>query len=187
MKNKIKLMSEQELEKLKFPIGKWNRKEDFTSEETNRYINVIEEFPSKLRKTVENLNIKQLDTAYRPEGWTIKQVIHHVGDSHMNAFMRIKLALTEEHPAIKPYFEDRWANLADYNSTPIKVSLDLLDNLHIRWVILLRSLSETELEREYFHPENSEDFSIRQAIHLYAWHCSHHLAHITELKKRMEW
>jgi hypothetical protein len=179
-------MTEQELEKLKYPIGQWSRKEDYSAEETNRYINVIEEFPAKIRKTVEKLTITQLDAAYRPEGWTVRQVIHHVADSHMNAFMRIKLALTEEHPSIKPYFEERWAKLADYKSEP-NVSLDLLDNLHKRWVMLLRSLNESELELKYFHPESNEDFSVRQVIHLYAWHCSHHLAHITELKKRKEW
>ncbi len=179
-------MTEQELEKLKYPIGKWRQQKDYNSEETNRYINVIEEFPAKLRKTAGKMTITQLDTAYRPDGWTIRQVIHHLADSHMNAFMRIKLALTEDLPSIKPYFEDRWAKLADYKCEP-DVSFDLIDNLHKRWVALLRSLNESELDRKYFHPETGKEVSIRQVIHLYAWHCSHHLAHIEDLKKRKEW
>jgi len=180
-------MTEKELEKLKYPIGKYNIKDNYSAEEVRRFINVIEEFPAKLRGAVKNLNAGQLDTPYRFEGWNSRQVIHHIADSHMNAYIRIKLALTEDTPTIKPYFEDRWAKLEDYKTTPLEVSHSLIENLHKRWVILLRSIPETNLKRKFYHPEYKEETTIEQAINIYAWHCSHHLAHITGLKERMGW
>src|SRR5260221_252966 len=142
-------MDVHELEKLKYPVGKFPMKSNFTQEEISNNIKTIEDFPAKLRNIVEKMTDSQLNTPYRPGGWNARQVVHHVGDSHMNAFSRIKLALTEDAPIIKPYFEDRWAELADYKDTPIEISLILLESLHKRWVILLNSLTPEDLKKSF--------------------------------------
>ena len=180
-------MTEQELHKLRFPIGEYSPQKNISDADIKKHIAVIEAFPDKLRNAVDNLTEDQLNTPYRPNGWNVKQVVHHVVDSHMNSFMRFKLALTEDVPAIKPYFEDRWAELEDYKSTPLEVSLDLLDNLHKRWVILLKSLTPEQLKRTFYHPEHERKIPLDEFIGLYSWHSEHHLAHITNLKKRMDW
>jgi hypothetical protein len=180
-------MTDQELYKLKYPIGPMPVQTEFSSKEISDNIKTIEDFPDKLRKAVETLTEEQLDTLYRPGGWSIRQVVHHVGDSHLNVFIRIKLALTEDTPTIKPYFEDRWAELADYKDTPIEVSLDLLDSLHKRFIVLLRSLTPEQMKRRFNHPEHNKKFSVEELINIYAWHSKHHLAHITGLKERMGW
>ena len=180
-------MDTLEVEKLKFPVGKMPMESKFTQEEILNNIKTIEEFPANIRKAVKDLTDEQLDTPYRPGGWTPRILVHHVGDSHMNAFMRCKLALTEDSPTIKPYFEDRWAELADYKNTPVEISLVLLDNLHKRWVILLNSLTSADMKKDFIHPEHNTKFSVEQVINLYAWHSRHHLAHITNLKERMGW
>jgi hypothetical protein len=180
-------LTEQELEKLKYPIGRMPEKSEFTSGEILANISVIEKFPALLRAAVTGLSDEQLNTPYREGGWTSRILVHHVGDSHMNAFMRCKLALTEEAPVIKPYFEDRWAGLADYSATPLEVSLALLEALHKRWVVLARSLSDEQMLRTYIHPEYNIEFSVARVLDLYAWHSNHHLAHITRLKERMGW
>ena len=181
-------MTDRELEKLKYPIGiMLKEKADFTAGETERNIKTIEELPSKLRKAIDGLNDEQMDTPYRPGGWTSRILVHHLGDSHMHGYIRMKLALTEDTPTIKPYFEDRWAKLADYKETPVAVSLALVENLHLRWVIFLRSLKNSDLKRAYYHPEHNMKFTIEQAVYQYSWHSEHHLAHITELRKRTGW
>jgi uncharacterized damage-inducible protein DinB len=139
-----------------------------------------------MRTAVAGLSDEQLNTPYRPEGWTVRQVVHHVPESHMNSYVRFKLALTEEEPTIKPYFEDRWAQLDDANQAPVGLSLDLLDALHGRWVWFLRSLKDADFQRTFRHPELGT-VSLDRNIALYAWHGRHHVAHITSLRERMGW
>ena len=180
------MITTTDIEQLKFPIGKFSKPDSFTKELLALFISDIESFPQKLQQEVAHLNGQQLDTPYRPEGWTIRQVVHHCADSHMNSIIRFKLALTEEQPVIKPYFEDKWAELPDYK-LPIEPSLLLLEGLHFRWTILLKSFKEADLEKKFIHPEHSKEFRLNEAIGMYAWHCNHHLAHVTELKKREGW
>jgi hypothetical protein len=175
------------LEKLKYPIGKYKKPDTLTTEILYNYITDIESFPERLRVEVENLTDEHLDTQYRPNGWTIRQVVNHCADSHMNGLARLKLALTEDKPTIKPYMETLWAELPDSKTIPIEPALHILDGLHKRWAVLLKSLSQDDLKRIYIHPEHGREFQLEESIGLYAWHCSHHLAHITELKKRMNW
>jgi len=175
-----------DLEKLKFPIGKFTPLESYTKNDLDLFINDIESTPSQYRSETENLSDEQLDTQYRPEGWTLRQVIHHIPDSHMNALIRFKLALTEDNPTIRPYFEDRWAELSDYKM-PVETSLNLIENIHSRWVNVLRRMNEKDFEKTLFHPEHNKTFTLSQMLHNYAWHSKHHLAHITELKKSKGW
>lgn len=174
------------MEDLRYPVGKFEMPKEVTTEDRERFIREIAEAPALLRRAVAGLTPVQLDTPYRPDGWTVRQVVHHVPDSHLNSYVRFKLALTEDEPVIKPYFEDRWANLADSQQTPIEVSLSLLESLHERWVTLLRSLSEEELNRVFRHPEIGP-VRLEQNIALYAWHGRHHIAHITNLRKAKGW
>ncbi len=180
-------MTTQELEALKYPIGKYTKPESLTEEVLQDNINDIQSFPTRLREAVSNLNDAQLDTPYRPDGWTIRQVVHHCADSHMNSLIRFKLALTEDSPTIKPYYEERWAELADSKTMPIASGLTLLEGLHQRWIVLLNSLSEAEFKRTFIHPEHGKSFRLDENVGVYAWHCNHHLAHITSLKTRMQW
>lgn len=175
------------IEQLKYPIGKFKKPDLFSKELTLLHIKDIEEFPSKIKNAVSGLNNAQLDTPYREEGWTIRQVVHHCADSHMNSFTRFKLALTEDNPTIKPYFEERWAELADSKSLPVEASLKMIEGLHFRWVVLLKSLTEADLKRSFIHPESGRTISLNENLAIYSWHCKHHLAHITELRKRKSW
>jgi len=175
------------VDRFKYPIGVFRKPESITTEQLNSCINNIQSFPQLLTNEVSSLTKEQLDTPYRHDGWTIRQVVHHCADSHMNSFIRFKLALTEETPTIKPYHEDRWAELSDANTFPIEHSLTLLDGLHARWVALLTSLQTSDLKKTFIHPQNGEEICLDQNIVLYAWHCNHHLAHITSLKKRKGW
>jgi hypothetical protein len=175
------------IDELKYPMGKFVKPESFTPEILNHYIRNIESFPSRLRTEVEHLTDEQLDTRYRAGGWTIRQVVNHCADSHMNSFTRFKLALTEDTPTIKPYFEARWAELADSKNMPIEPALKILEGLHQRWVVILKSLTKEELEKKYIHPEQGKELRLDGTIGLYAWHCNHHLAHITTLKKTRNW
>lgn len=179
-------MAEHIEQDLRFPIGRLKIEGDITPDMISSFIKDIEEAPANLRKAVEGLNEKQLNTPYRPEGWTIRQVVHHLPDSHVNSYIRFKLALTEETPTIKPYDEAKWAQLADTMDTPVSVSLDFFANLHARWVILLKSLSPADLEKTFRHPDHGL-VTLKRTIALYAWHGKHHIAHITELRKRMGW
>jgi len=171
---------------LRYPIGKFTYEGLSTEEQKQEYINDIEQAPANLRAAVKDLSDQQLDTPYRPEGWTLRQVAHHVPDSHLNAYLRFKLALTEDAPTIKPYAEDRWAQLADTQTTPVEVSLTLLDSLHTRWVRLLRSLKVEDWRRTFRHPQLGE-VSLEKNLVLYAWHGRHHVAHITRLRERNGW
>ena len=173
-------------EDLRFPVGKFKKLENIDGALRSQFIQTIEELPKKLREAVNDLNEEQLETQYRPEGWTVKQVVHHVADSHANSLIRFKLGLTEEVPAIKPYFEDRWAELADSKHAPVELSLNQIDSIHGRWVLVLKSMAAGDFDRNLFHPEHGE-VSLNYMLSLYEWHCRHHLAHITELKKRENW
>ena len=170
----------------RFPIGKFHFDASSTAEQRTQLITNIEQTPAALRSAVQGLSPQQLDTPYREGGWTVRQVVHHVPDSHMNAYVRFKLALTEDEPTIKPYAEDRWADLADTQSTPPDVSLALLESLHHRWVRLLRSLTPDDWKRTFRHPELGV-ISLERNLALYSWHGKHHVAHVTELRKRMGW
>lgn len=169
----------------KYPIGLFQFAGEMTSHEIQSWIKDIEDLPGLLRKAVIGLGEKQLDTPYRLEGWTVRQVAHHLVDSHMNAYIRFKLALTEETPVIKPYEEAKWAELPDYQ-LPVEVSLSLLEALHLRWGTLLKSLSPADWEKQFIHPESGE-VSVGLNIGIYAWHGQHHLAHITSLCNRKGW
>ena len=170
----------------RFPIGKFHFEGPPSQDQRTKLIAEIEQAPAALRTAVKDLSAQQLDTPYRDGGWTVRQVVHHLPDSHMNAYVRWKLALTEDEPTIKPYAEDRWAQLADSQSTPVEVSLVLLESLHTRWVQLLRSLGAEDWKRQFRHPELGT-VSLEKNLTLYAWHGKHHVAHVTELRKRMGW
>lgn len=170
----------------RYPVGKFHFDGSQTEEQKSRLIDEIAQAPANLRTIVKDLSPQQLDTPYRDGGWTVRQVVHHVPDSHLNAYTRFKLALTEDEPTIKPYAEDRWAELADTRSTPIEISLELLESLHDRWVRLLRSLQPQDWKRAFRHPELGL-VSLEKNLSLYAWHGRHHVAHISELRKRMAW
>lgn len=171
---------------LSYPIGKFTFDGPAGEKQREQYIGEIEQVPTKLRAAVEGLSAKQLDTPYRPGGWTVRQVVHHVPDSHMNSYIRFKLALTEMEPTIKPYYEDRWAELEEARSAPIEISLALLDSLHKRWVLTLRAIKAEEWKRTFRHPELGS-MSLEKNLALYAWHGKHHVAHITSLRERMGW
>ncbi|MBU5210730.1 YfiT family bacillithiol transferase [Heyndrickxia sp. FSL K6-6286] len=170
---------------LRYPIGKFNVNGKVTTEIIEQWIKEIEELPTRLTEAVEGLNDVQLDTAYRSEGWTIRQVVHHIADSHLNSYTRFKLALTENNPTIKLYEEGKWAELPDSN-LPVEISLQLIDALHKRWVYLLRSMTSEDLEKTFYHSEFG-DMKLSVNIGIYAWHGRHHVAHITTLRDRLDW
>lgn len=174
---------EKDIEKLKYPIGKFKKPENITKEHIGNWLRIIDEFPAELNNEVKGLTEKELEKQYRPNGWTIKQVVNHCADSHMNSLIRFKLALTEETPTIKPYFENLWAELPDSKDYPIGDSLKILEGLHARWTTLLKHLNENDLERALFHPETKEKIPLKTNIGIYAWHCQHHLAHVINAKQ----
>jgi uncharacterized damage-inducible protein DinB len=171
---------------LRYPIGKFKYDGHLTEDQKRTFLDEIAQTPVKLRAAVKGLSDAQLDTPYRPDGWTVRQVVHHVPDSHINSYVRFKLALTEDEPTIKPYAEDRWAELADTKTTPVDVSLMLLESLHDCWVRLLRSLTPGEWKRTFRHPEMGA-MTLEKTLALYAWHGRHHVAHITGLRERNGW
>src|SRR5256885_6860419 len=170
----------------RYPIGKFTPVPSLSVSGGLACIDQIAAAPANLRKAFAGLNDAQLDTPYRSGGWTVRQVAHHLPDSHLNAYVRFKLGLTEDKPTIKPYMEDRWAELQDTQSTPLEVSLALLDSLHTRWVRLLRSLKPDDWKRSFRHPELGV-VALEKNLALYSWHGQHHVAHVTELRKRMGW
>ena len=171
---------------LRYPIGEFRLDGEITKEQRSAWIADIADAPARLRAAVDGLTAEQIETPYRPGGWTVRQVVHHVPDSHLNAYTRFKLALTEDEPTIKPYEEARWADLADARAAPLEVSLTLLAALHDRWVLLLRSLSAADFARAFRHPDLGR-VTLERALGMYAWHGRHHVAHITALRERMGW
>ena len=169
----------------RFPIGAFTPPQTISSDDRLAAISELAELPSELHNAVHGLSPEQLNTPYRDGGWTVRQLIHHIADSHMNAFVRVKLALTEDWPTIKPYSEAAWAVLHDA-AAPIEWSLDLIESLHARWVMLLQSLDDAQWQRGFIHPERGRS-TIERATLLYAWHSRHHTAHITRLRRREEW
>ncbi len=174
------------MEDLRHPIGKFSFDREATAEKRAGWIRDITQVPAALRKAVAGLTAAQLDTPYREGGWTVRQVVHHIADSHMNSFTRIKLALTEDVPTIKPYDQNAWVTLADVKGMDIAPSLSLIEGLHARWAALLSSLSASDYARTFMHPENGRT-TVDRTVQIYAWHGKHHVAHITALRERSGW
>ncbi|WP_152285700.1 YfiT family bacillithiol transferase [Flavicella marina] len=166
--------------KLKFPIGEFEAPDTITSTDIENWIEDVESFPKRLEDIVSDLNATELNYKYRPEGWTIKQVVHHCADSHMNSLIRFKLALTEDSPTIRPYFEDRFAELPDSLEEDLSAVLLLLKGLHAKLTAVMRNLSEEDLKKEYIHPEHGQKFKLEEVVGTYAWHSNHHLAHVKQ-------
>jgi len=173
-------------EDLRYPIGRFRAVMPVTSELRSAAIDAVAGLPDLMRAAVADLDDEQLDTPYRPDGWTVRQVVHHVADSHMNALIRVKLTLTEDTPTIKPYDEAAWAELADMK-LPIAVSLGILEGIHARWTAVYRAMSAEEFERLFVHPEVGAQLTLDWHLQNYAWHSHHHLAHITELRRAKGW
>ena len=176
-----------EIEQLKYPIGKYKSPDVITGSIISQWISDIELLPALLRDIVKNLSELQLATPYRDGGWTVRQTVHHVPDSHMNAYCRFKLTLTEDRPTIKPYIESRWAELEDGRNASVETSLILVEAIHQRWVMLMRSMQSSDFKRTYVHPEYGKEFSLEYVAGLYAWHGKHHVAQIRALRERMKW
>jgi hypothetical protein len=166
-----------EIEKLKYPVGRHQPKNEYSLIEVEACIKTIRLFPDRLKLTLATISETQLNTAYRPEGWTVKQVIHHIADSHMNAILRFKMALTENNPTIKPYDEAAFARLIDYE-LPIEPSLNIIESVHQKWIILISGMAPADFFKTYFHPKHQITFTLQQALATYDWHCRHHLAHV---------
>ncbi|MBA4494460.1 YfiT family bacillithiol transferase [Paenactinomyces guangxiensis] len=171
---------------VRYPIGKFKINQPITDDMRRQWLNEIETAPEQLRLSVKGLSDQQLDTPYRPEGWTIRQVVHHLPDGNLHGYIRFKLALSEVDPLIKTYDEGRWGELIDSRTAPIEISLTFFEMLHQRWAILLHSLTPDDFRRTYRHPE-SGTFTLEQGLALYAWHSKHHIAHITYFRERMGW
>jgi hypothetical protein len=175
------------MKELQYPIGKWEYEQPHDEFEMEMLLDSLAMIPGILRSEVDQLTDEQLDTPYRPEGWTVRQVVHHLADSHVNAYTRFKLALTEIEPVIKTYDQELWAETFESKNAGIDNSLDLLDAVHKKWDGLLRSLAESDLMKCYFHPETGSLVSLNEALSLYEWHGRHHIAHITTLKQSNNW
>lgn len=170
----------------RYPIGKFSYSGPLTPEQKQQYLNDIEQTPARLRAILSGLSNQQLDTPYREGGWTPRQVAHHVADSHLNSYIRFKLALTEDEPTIKSYMEDRWAELPEAKHAPVEVSLALLDSLHQRWMLMLRAFTDAEWKRTFRHSELGP-MSLEKTLALYSWHGRHHVAHVASLREKMGW
>lgn len=178
---------EVNIEEIKYPIGRYVRPEAYTTDLLQEWIAVLKALPSWMDVCIENLDADQLRVPYREGGWNIQQVVHHLADSHLNAYIRIKLALTEDNPTVKPYDENAWAVLPDVDSVPVNVSVTMLHALHRRMVALLESLTPAQWERTVFHPEHKRTIAVWEFAALYAWHSRQHTAHIQQLRLRMGW
>ncbi len=174
------------MEDLRYPIGKYHP-QSFSESQLQEWLIDIKFLPQHLENAILNLDESQINTPYRLDGWTVKQLVHHVADSHMNAYIRFKLGLTENNPTIKPYDEGAWANLQDTDNLPINISLTLLHALHARWVEVIRGIKGDEWNRTVFHPEQKKEITLWHLFGMYAWHGKHHVAHITALRERMKW
>jgi uncharacterized damage-inducible protein DinB len=171
---------------LRYPVGKYEP-QPFSQQLKQQWLNDIKFLPLSLENALLNLDESQINTPYREGGWTVKQVVHHVADSHMNAYCRFKLGLTEDNPTIRPYEQDAWASLKDSENVPVNVSITLLHALHLRWYEILVNMSDEDLNRTIFHPEHKKQFTLWHLLGMYAWHSRHHTAHITSLRERMHW
>lgn len=174
------------MEDLRYPIGKYIA-QPFSDKQWKEWLIDIQFLPQHMENAILNLDEAQLNTPYRDGGWTVKQVTHHVADSHMNAYIRFKLGLTEDNPTIKPYDEVAWAEMKDTHNLPINISLTLVHSLHARWYEVLRNMTREELDRSVYHPEHKKEMSLWYLLGMYAWHGRHHTAHITSLRERMKW
>ncbi len=179
--NSSLLQKKEELERLSFPIGKFYFDPNI---DITQHIEILASFPQKLKDITAKFSEKDFEKTYRVDGWTARQVIHHIADSHANAYIRLKLALTEEKPTIKPYQEDKWAEQIDYQKTPITMPLAMIEILHFRMVILFENMTKKDFERTYFHPEHQKSFSLHYLVAMYAWHSMHHLGHLASIKLR---
>lgn len=175
-----------DLDLLRYPIGRYESK-PFSEQQKDAWLNDIKFLPQLLENAISNLDEAQLQTPYRGGGWTVQQVVHHVADSHMNAFCRFRLGLTEENPTIRPYDESAWAKLSDVQKVPVNVSITLLYSLHTRWYAMINDLESKEWERKLFHPEYNKEMTLWYLLGMYAWHSRHHVAHITTLRERNKW
>lgn len=175
-----------DLDQLRYPIGKFTPQSGYTPAEQAQLISTIETFPERLITAVNNFSQQQFDTPYREGGWTVRQLIHHLADSHMHSYIRFKWTLTEDKPTIKAYDEKLWAETSETKASP-DLSIVFLSALHAKWCTLLKTLSATDLQRSYIHPESKKEVTLERMLALYAWHGQHHLAHITSLVKRMNW
>ncbi|SFZ92893.1 DinB superfamily protein [Flaviramulus basaltis] len=180
-------MTEQELQKLKYPIGEFNSTSNISKQNIESWISILEYFPNRLEKLVSGLTDEQLNTVYRSNGWTIRQVVHHLSDSHHHSYNRFKWALTEDKPVIKAYHEERWAELLDAKTAPIEMSLLHLKAIHAKLVYLLKTLNDDDLNKCFIHPETNSEVLLKKNIGIYAWHSNHHYAHIENLLKRNNW
>jgi len=171
----------------RYPIGPFQRRDELSTDERNAMIDIIAAAPARMREAVAGLDDAQLDTPYRDGGWTARQVVHHVPDSHLNAYVRLKLALTENEPTIRPYDESEWAKLDDVRVTPVEVSLTLLESLHARWVGLMRALRPSDFRRTLRHPDHAGILTLDWLVAMYSWHSRHHVAHITSLRSQRGW
>jgi len=180
-------MNDNELEQLKYPIGKYVIPYPITDQHIQEWISILAYLPSRLEKMVTPLSEVQLNTPYRPEGWTVRQLVHHISDSHHHSYTRFKWGLTEDNPTIKPYFEKEWSKLFDAKTAPVQMSLDHLKAVHAKLVYLLKGLSKEDLQRKFTHPDGNEETTLAENIGRYAWHGSHHFSHIENLIKREGW
>jgi len=171
------------IEQRRYPVGPFEWGKEYSNEDIQKFIGTIEKFPARLKSLVQAMSDEQLDTQYREGGWNVRQVVHHVADSHMNAYIRFKLALTEDKPTIKPYNEKAWAELVDSKTLPISVSLGLLTGLHERWTTILKAMDDETFGRTFFHPEHMKMHNLVEILAMYAWHCDHHYEHINLVKK----
>ncbi|MCX6295662.1 MAG: putative metal-dependent hydrolase [Bacteroidetes bacterium] len=170
------------MEHLKYPQGRFEYGKNYTSADNQKHIAIIEQFPNELNVLVASISTEQLEKSYRPDGWNAKQIINHLADSHMNALIRLKLTLTENTPIIKPYNQDLWANLEDGKNTPVQISLNLIEGIHQRMTILLKTLTDSDLQRKYIHPEYNKEFKLEEMLALYAWHGRQHYEHLKIIK-----
>lgn len=180
-------MEKDTLQQLQYPIGTYKIPEKITQEHLDQWIDILENLPRRLEDMVNPLSDEQLETPYRPEGWTVRQLVHHISDSHHHSYTRFKWGLTEDNPVIKPYFEKEWSKLFDAQSAPIQMSIDHLKAVHAKLVHLLKGLSNDDLQRKFTHPDGNEETTLAENVGRYAWHGSHHFAHIENLIKRKGW
>lgn len=180
-------MENQELEQLRYPIGKFHLPTIITEQDVKDWILVLEQLPKKLEAMVSPLTEEQLETPYRPGGWTVRQLVHHISDSHHNSYLRFKWALTEDNPVIKPYNEKAWAELFDSRTAPIQMSLDHLIAIHAKLVYLIKGLTAEQLQRKFIHPDGNQESTLEVNVGRYAWHSNHHFAHIANLIEREGW